>query len=65
MVRAYIIEPYKRGESVDPQELSRLTTAYVQTVQTYMKVAEVAELQPQIEEMKEELREIREGSLRA
>lgn len=65
MVHHYLLTPYQAGRAVDMQEVTRLTTSYVQTVQTYMKLAGVVDLEEEVGAIREELRELREGSLRA
>lgn len=55
LVRHYIVTPHRNGDEVDPQHLTRLTTSYVQTVQTYLRAVDAHELSERIEALEEKV----------
>ena len=57
MAHHYAVEPFRQGEPVNPQELTRIMHAYVQAVGAYVKVTEAAELTERIEALERAMNE--------
>lgn len=55
LVRHYIVTPHRAGEDLDAQHLTRLTTSYVQTVQTYLRAVDAHELAERIEALEQQV----------